>query len=81
MLKLSQFENNDSRLPTVLLYPIDNGYIYFDSYRHIGTELQLKRGKVKVATIRMRNEKALNAFKKEFTDTRRKITTEEQKWN
>jgi len=68
MLKLSQFENNDSRLPTVVLYPINNGYIHFDSYRNVGTELHLKRGQVKVATIRMRSEKALNAFKKEFAE-------------
>lgn len=70
MLKLSQFENNDSRLPIVLLYPIDNGYIHFDNYRHAGIELHLRRGQVKVATIRMRSKKALDSFKKEFTDIR-----------
>lgn len=69
-MKLSQFENNDRRLPKVILYPISNGYIYFDSYVHIGTEVHLKRGSVKVAKVQMRTEKALSLFKKEFIEIR-----------
>ncbi len=70
MLKLSQFENNDSRLPKVVLYPINDGYIHFDSYRNIGTEVHLKRGVTKVATLQMKNEKSLASFKKEFMEIR-----------
>jgi type IV secretory pathway VirB6-like protein len=66
-MKLSQFENNDSRLLKVVLYPIFNGYIYFDSYRNIGTEVHLKRGVTKVSTLQMKSEKSLASFKKELS--------------
>ncbi len=67
-LMLSRFENDDDRLPKVVLYKVLDGYIHFDSYRLVGTELHLKRGSTRVATIRLNNDRSVSLFKKEFDE-------------
>ena len=68
------FGNEDTRLPTKLLYEIENigtgnSFIHFTNYRINGYELYLKQGDRIVATLIMR-EKEIKEFKKLFEKAR-----------
>ena len=68
-IKKAQFENNDIKLPTVLIITMNNVHIYFDTYRTIGTEVTLKRGNTKVGKILFKQQ-GLKQFKINFEQAR-----------